>query len=658
MVEERNENLQDAEGKNEQSEAPINSEKQPNEIEVEEKTEIEQTEQVTLEKGQPTEEKSADEVVVEIEKHMANESESSSEEHHAENEEKNIPLLSYKDLDFSALIEEAKKLIAENPVQKIRKHLEEIKDVIDDKVYQLIEAKKAENPDEEVHLDIPEAAEFKYVWKDFRKKLSNHRKEVQEKLEQNLNHKLNLIEQLKDVVDAIDLNFEERMKKFKEIQREWRISGNVPRSRYSDIWRTFKHHEERFYDLLDLDRDYRDKIFQENLDKKKAIIDRANELLKENDIHKIFKELQILHKDWKEETGPVAREQREEVWNEFKEVTKKIHDKRREFYKTIKEEFGSNLEKKEELIAQLQKIAENIPQNHKEWQEKIKEVENIRETFYHIGYVSKKHRDEIWNSFKTSLRTFNKEKNKFYKSLKELQKENLDKKMKLIETAESLKDSEDWETATPKFKEIQEEWKKIGHVPRKYSEKIWKEFRTACNHYFDRFHQHGRDESNAELNNYIKKKDYLKALKEKTADESESYTIDDIKKFTEEWKTLGYVPHNKNYVNVKFNKFINSLYSKLNIDQRELSFLRFKDMVDDYFEQGNHRKLDYEKIFVRQKIDAIQKEIQQLENNMMFIKSDDDNNPFTKEGDKQLKKNTEILEFWKKKYAYLNSLNY
>jgi len=241
-----------------------------------------------------------------------------------------------------------------------------------------------------------------------------------------------------------------------------------------------------------------------------------------------------------------------------------------------------------------------------------------------------------------------------------LQKDNLDKKMALIKIAEELKDSDDWETATQKFKDIQEEWKKIGHVPRKYSEKIWQQFREACNYYFDRYYGHIRSEKNEEYGNFVKKKEYFTKLKEqfKDADGEAGYTIDDIKKIVNEWKELGYVPDNKHYINVKFNKFINGLYDKLNIDKRELSFLKFKNTVDQYHEDGNYRKLDSEKRYVRQKIEAILKEIEQLENNMMFIKSDDDNNPFQKEVEKNLTKNKEILDFWKKKLQYLESLNY
>ncbi len=659
MVEERDENLQPADGMNESAETPNNSD-QNNPIDEQASTEdaVEKNED---EHVKLLSEKSVEEVVDEIEQQVASESEEDKAAEETQTEQEHIPLLSYNDFDLPALLNEAKTLLERHPVQKIKKHFDEIKTAFENKLDELTQAYKEAHPDaDEVDLKIPEIKELKFVLKDYKTKLNAYRKEIQERLEANLKKREALIEALKNLIDSTEYTFEERLKKFKEIQKQWRTAGSIPRAKYTDIWQTFKHHEERFYDLLDLDRGYRDKVFQENLAQKQAIIEEAKKLLDEDDVHRAFKELQRLHKKWKEETGPVAREYREKIWEEFKAVTKQIHDKRRDFYKKLKEEFAENLVKKQEIIEKLKELTAEIPETHKEWQQKIKEVEALREQFYQLGFVPKKNREEIWEAFKSTIKAFNKHKNNFYKSLKELQKENLDKKMALIKIAEELKDSEDWETATQKFKDIQEEWKKIGHVPRKYSEKIWQQFREACNHYFDRYYAHKRSEKSEEYGNFIKKKEYLNKLKEqfKDADNEAGYTIDDIKKIIAEWKTLGYVPDNKHYINVKFNKFINSLYDKLQIDKRELSFLKFKNTVDQYYDEENYRKLDSEKRYVKQKIESILKEIEQLENNMMFIKSDDDNNPFKKEVEKNLTKNKEILEFWKKKLQYLESLEY
>jgi len=643
MVEERNENLHQADGMNEQEKAP--SEKQN---QTEEKVEP----KLLSEGKENEEEKTLEEVVNEIEEKMASDS-----EHHEEGHETQIPKIIYSTLDPEKLIEEAKKLVESSPVQNIKSHIDEIIKVFGEKI-EIIKEKLEQENEDPVKLDIEK--DFQAIINDYKKKLRAYKAEIQEKLENNLERRKAIIEDLKNLIDSTEYTFEQRLKKFKEIQKSWRTAGPIPRNTYTDIWNTYRHHEERFYDLLDLDREYRDKVFQDHLEEKKAIIEEAKKLLNEKDIHYIFVELQKLHKKWKEETGPVSREFRESIWEEFKEVTKQIHDKRREFYKKLKEQFGENLIKKQEIIEKLKEISENLPDNHKNWQEVIKKVEALREEFYQLGFVPKKNREEIWSSFKETLKKINKQKNNFYKSLKDLQKENLEKKQALIKIAEELKESEDWENATKKYKEIQEEWKKIGHVPRKVSDKIWHEFREHCNHYFDRYHKHIKQEKNDEFEIFFKKKEFLQELKEKFRElpEDHNFTIEDIKKIQQEWHDMGYVPKNKQYINAKFNKFINGLFDKLHIDKRELSFLKFKNQIDDYLKNENFYKIDSEKRYVRQKIEGIEKEIQQLENNSMFIKSDDKNNMFKREVEKNIKKNKEILDFWKKKMDYLNSLEY
>ncbi len=673
MVEERNENLHDADGKDEQKNAPQSNQNQNDKNEEvtkqkKDKVTSHENKQAELEKELIEEEKkvteetekealndkSVEQVVSEIEDNMA----SDSEKHDDDDDEHHIPLKSYFSFEPEALIEEAKQIISENPVQKIKKHIEEIKSVFLDKIEKLKEGFEEES---EEYRKIKETERsFFDIYKDYKKQLKDYYNEIQERLNTNLEKRKDIIEELKRIIDSTEYNFEQRLKKFKDLQKAWRTAGAVPRNEYSEIWNNFRHHEARFYDLLDLDREYRDKVFQKNLEEKKEIIEAGKKLLKENDIHQMFVQLQNLHKRWKEETGPVSREYREQVWEEFKDITKQIHDKRRDFYKKLKEQFGDNLIKKQEIIEKLKEIAENLPDTHKLWQETIKKVEELREEFYQIGFVPKKNREEIWDAFKSELKTINKQKNNYYKSLKELQKENLDKKNKLIQIANEWKDSEDWETATEKFKQIQQEWKNIGHVPRRVSEKVWKEFREACNYYFDRFHSEVKKSHDEEYENFLKKKEFLRQLKEKFSDipEDQKFSIDDIKQIQKDWKELGYVPHHKRYINAKFNKYIDTLFDKLNVDKRELSFLKFKNMVDEYLKDEKFYKLDQEKRYVRQKIENIEKEIQQLENNSLFIVSNDANNMFKKEIDKKRKNNKGVLDFWKKKLNYLNSLNY
>jgi hypothetical protein len=271
--------------------------------------------------------------------------------------------------------------------------------------------------------------------------------------------------------------------------------------------------------------------------------------------------------------------------------------------------------------------------------------------------VTKARNEEVWSAFKNATRNFNKEKNKYFKSVKGEQLDNLRKKMLLIEQAESLKDSEDWKTVTDIFKKIQADWKKIGHVPRKDSDRIWKRFKAACNHFFDRLHQR-QDGINTEQSEIIdQKKELLGHFKEEIKQE-ENIDLDAVNTFVEEWRNLGEVPGNMGHLNTKFNKTLDSAYKKLDLDEDESSFLKFKNIVDSYAAQNDGRKLESEHHFVRKKCDELTREIKQLENNVSFISNASQDNPLIKNVLNNIENYKNELKVWQRKLKYLNALDY
>jgi len=294
---------------------------------------------------------------------------------------------------------------------------------------------------------------------------------------ENLELKLSLIEELKNLIDNAEPS--SMYKEFKNLQDRWREVGQIPHGKYNDVWRTYHHHVERFYDLLHLNNDFRDLDFKHNFEEKSKLIEKAEALSGEEDVNHAFKELQLLHRMWKEDIGPVAREFREEVWHKFSEATKKIHKRRHAYQDKLDEKFKANVDLKLAVIDKIKSIDIEKNQNHKDWQASIKKLEALRDEFFGIGKVPKAKNEEIWQLFREATRDFNAKKNNFYKSIKKDQVENLKKKMTLVEQAESLKDSEEWDIATEVFKKVQAEWKKIGHVPRQDSDKIWKRFKDA-----------------------------------------------------------------------------------------------------------------------------------------------------------------------------------
>ena len=320
-----------------------------------------------------------------------------------------------------------------------------------------------------------------------------------------------LIEELKHLIDNAEPST--MYSQFKKLQDKWRSIGNIPRTKYNDTWHTYHHHVERFYDLLHLSNDLRDLDFKHNLEEKLKLVVKAEELAEGNDLNKAFKELQVLHRLWKEDIGPVGREHREEIWERFSNATKKIHEQRHVLQKDLESRYEDNVIIKREVIDKISNLVDDKIDSHKIWQQKIKELETLRQEFFKMGRVPRAVNERIWKEFKDATRSFNKIKNNFYKNIKKGQHDNLTKKNALVEKAESLKDSEDWDITSEVMKQIQAEWKTIGHVPRKYSDKIWKKFKDACNHYFDRLHGVQDEANKDQVESFNKKKELLENLK-------------------------------------------------------------------------------------------------------------------------------------------------
>ena len=414
---------------------------------------------------------------------------------------------------------------------------------------------------------------------------------------------------------------------------------------------------ERFYDLIHLDKEARDQDFKNNLEQKQAIIERAKALLDEADILKAFRELQLLHRVWKEEIGPVDREHREAIWNEFSEITKQIHDRREAFFGQAKEREVENLAKKNDIISQIVALGNEDIQSHNGWQSQIKKMEALRESFFKAGKVPAEVTEDTWAAFKTAVRNFNVNKNAFYKDIKHEQQENLSKKLALVEKATSLKDSEDFKATTPIMKQIQEDWKKIGHVPRKYSDKIWKDFKDACNHYFDRMHAVRNAENEDEVQAFDNKKEYLENLKSFELTGNHKTDLDAIKAHIEAWKGLGKVPFNRRHIEGKFNKILDALFEKLSLSKKDTEMMKFNAKLDQWVENDDNRSLEKEQFFIRKKIDEVQNEIFQLENNIQFISSSSKGeNPFIKEVEKNIERHKEELKLWKEKLNKLRDI--
>lgn len=578
-------------------------------------------------------------------------------------EKHEIPVLDYDAMSMEALTDELEKLVNNEKVMAIKDHVESIKKAFSDKYHHFIDEKKeeflAQNNEDGLDFEyhFPLKNKFDNIHNAYKASKAKHFKQLQNNLEQNFAVREGIIEELKNLIDSDDTSIGDMFKKVNEIRERWKNAGAIPRDKYNILWNNYHFHMERFYDIMHLDKEARDLDLKHNLEQKQLIIAKAKELLIEEDVMKAFRELQLLHRVWKEEIGPVDREHREAIWNEFSEITKQMHDKREALYALARGKETENLAIKNEIISQIIALGNEKIDSHSGWQAQIQKMEALREAFFKAGKVPAEVTEETWANFKNAVRSFNANKNVFYKDIKHEQHENLTKKLELVEKAKSLKESTDFAATTPIMKKIQDDWKKIGHVPRKYSDSIWKEFKDACNAYFDRMHEARNAETSEEVEAFEKKKAFLEELKSFTLTGEHKADLDAIKEHIATWKTFGKVPFNRRHIEGKFNKILDALFEKLSMSKKDTEMMRFSNRLEQLSEGDDRRALEQEQFFIRKKIDEVQSEIFQLENNIQFISSSSKGeNPFIKEVQKNIERHKDDLKLWKEKLQQIKNM--
>lgn len=576
-----------------------------------------------------------------------------------------IPMQDYDTLSLEALVDELKSLVSNEKVMSFKEHIEEIKKAFLAKYNHLLEEKKEEflaenqDPNEEFHYHSPLKTNFDKYYSLFRDTKNTHFKSLQTNLKTNLENRLAIVEELKELINPQE-NIKDTLKHFNDLRERWKTAGPIPKDKYNHVWNNFHFHVENFYDYLHLDREARDLDFKHNLEQKQKIVARVEELVNEADVNKAFRELQDLHRIWKEDIGPVSREHRDAIWSKFSDLTKQMHDKREILFENQRGTELENLEKKKEIIAKIEVLATEKVNAHTQWLAQIEKVEALRTAFFSAGKVPSDVNEETWASFKTAVRNFNSFKNSFYKDIKKDQNDNLSKKTALVAKAKELQESVDFAATTPVMKQIQDEWKQIGHVPRKYSDKIWKEFKDACNHYFDKLKEQKNEENGEEVEAFDNKKAYLETLREFQLTGDHKTDLDAIKLHIETWKNFGKVPFPRRHIEGKFNKILDALFEKLSLSKKDTDMMRFTNRMDHLSESNDTRKLDNEKIFLMRKIDEVQNEIFQLENNIQFFtntKNAKKENSIVLEVRKNIAIHKESLDVWKEKLKQLRNLN-
>lgn len=565
----------------------------------------------------------------------------------------------YHALSKQELITELGLLLKTKSVNEIKGPVEEIRSEFNSKFNEELGHAKEEFLEKggniiDFHFSTPLRKDFNSLYFDYKEKRNAYFKNLKKDLQANLSRRQELVAELKGLLNAEE-NINTTYKHFKDIQERWHTAGPIPRDKYNMVWNTYHHHVENFYDFLHLNREFRDLDFKHNLEQKLKLIVRAEELHQEEDVAKAFRELQMLHKVWKEEIGPVAKEYREDVWDQFSAATKVIHDKRQILLLELESAFENNYETKNELITAITEQTANTKPSHQSWQNSIKKIQGLRDTYFEIGKVPRSKNKEVWSAFKDATRTFNKEKNSFYKTQKKEQFNNLEKKRDLIKIAEENKESDDFDMVTPLMKKIQNDWKKIGHVPRKDSDKVWKIFKESCNFYFDRLHNQKNEANKEEMAHFESKSELLKEMNTLSLTGEQDADLKTVKDKINDWKEIGRVPYNKKTIEQKFNKTLDGLFKKMDLSKKDAELIKFENKLSTMVSHEDEQKLKNEHFFISKKIDESKNEIRQLENNLGFFQHVDESNPLVKEVHNNIARHKEQLEVWKGKLIRIKS---
>ena len=482
---------------------------------------------------------------------------------------------------------------------------------------------------------------------------SNHNAQSNNDLDINLEKKLAIIEKIKELNENSN-SYAPSYKNFKRLQVKWNELGKVPAKEANNLWNSYRYHVDRFYNLLHLDRDLKIRDYKYNFEKKEKLIKKAEALDNEKNLERAFREIQALHQIWKEDLGPVAKEHRKILWEKFCQATKKINKKRKYYNNQIEKKLIENYKVKKQIILDINKITSDDYKSHLDLQKKSEKVNVLREKFINSGSVPKKYRKKSWADLKDSLKDFNKSKNKFYKSLKKTQSINLEKKKSLLKIIENNMGSSDLEKTVDLIKKAQNDWKKIGHVPKNESDKVWNKFKESCDAFFKHYNEIKKKGTAEENQAFAKKEKLLNELKSYKLNDKKEFNINEIERFSKEWSAIGDVPKNKIIIDANFKKLISKLINNIGISDKEAFDLKYNLKIQKILQ--NPTKLKKEVSVVKKMIDKSKSEIIQLENNLQFFSNVQDDNPLVVEVIGKINKQKAELNIWLEKFQKINKI--
>ncbi len=531
-----------------------------------------------------------------------------------------VNLQDLNSLNKEQLVELFASQLESEPIHTLRKSVEAIKIAFYklhraevDAARKAFEATAAEGEEFSPAVDAVEVR-LKDLFKEYRRRRDEYIADLDKHKEENLKVKLEIIEELKELVNS-DETLNNTFAKFRELQQRWKDTGIVPQAKVKDLWETYNLHVENFYNFIKINKELRDLDLKKNYEQKVALCEQAEALVMEPSIVDAFHKLQKLHDEWRE-TGPVANEYKEALWERFKAASSRINKQHQDHFESIKQEQMKNLQLKTELCEKTEALIEQPYTSHKEWNKASENLLEIQKVWRTIGFAPKKDNTLIYERFRSACDRFFEAKREFYAGVKSEMEHNLQLKQEICEAAEALQASEDWKHATDELIALQAKWKGIGTVPRRYSDQVWKRFRAACDKFFERKAQHFAGVENEHAANLERK---LALIEEMQAADIKTGGYDMIKEFQRRWSEIGYVPiKQKDAVQKKYKEAVDVMFATLRGSERDRSMNRFKERLQSMKGSGDKR-LRSERERLYNKVRQMEQDIALLENNIGFF---------------------------------------
>lgn len=541
-----------------------------------------------------------------------------------ENEESGT--IDYSGNSNSQLLSAFSELLHNHPVQTIRKNVDAIKiafyknyrNEVDQLRKKFIEGGGA--IEEFVPPINDDEQKFKTLFAEYRQKRNEYLAQIETEKEENYQKKLQIIEELKELINSNE-TLNHTFTAFRDLQQRWKEIGLVPQSVVKDLWETYNLHVENFYNFIKINKELRDLDLKKNYEAKIQLCEEAEALVLEPSVITAFHRLQKLHEQWRE-IGPVANEYKDQLWDRFREASSKINKRHQEYFDALKEEQKKNLDLKTELCVKAEELVTAPPVSRKEWNKASEQLIEIQKVWKTIGFAPKKDNTKIYERFRNACDRFFENKRNFYLQIKAEMETNLQLKNEICALAESMQDSEEWKKTTDELIALQKRWKEIGPVARRHSDAVWKRFRAACDHFFERKAAHFSTIDTQYEENLKQKQALLEELKAFVEREDMANDgFETLKEMQRRWSEIGFVPiKQKDAIQSEYRKVVDAAFAKLRGNEKERHLERFKGKLQSLTSEGNNdRRIRHERDRLYNKMKQLEADIALLENNIGFF---------------------------------------